>query len=106
MAQPVAMNPTADPPKVDRILYMPQDGAVKTVSYTDARNRLAQLMAEASDNREPVAITRKGVAAVVLVDAGEWASMQETLHLLASPANARRLQSGLSEFTKVRRRRK
>ena len=79
---------------------------VKTVPYTAARNRLAQLMAETVDNREPVAITRKGVAAVVLIDAGEWASIQETLHLLASPANARRLQSGLAEVARSRRRRR
>jgi antitoxin YefM len=71
---------------------------MKTVSYTEARNRLAQLMAEAADDREPVAITRNGAAAVVLVDAGEYAAMTETLALLASPANARRLRKGLAEF--------
>ncbi len=94
------------PSQVDRILYRLHKGMVKTVPYTAARNRLAQLMAETVDNREPVAITRKGVAAVVLIDAGEWASMQETLHLLASPANARRLQSGLAEVARSRRRRR
>ena len=71
---------------------------MKTVSYTDARNRLAQLMAEATDDREPVAITRNGAAAVVLVDASEYAAMAETLALLASPANARTLRKGLAEF--------
>jgi len=94
------------PSHIDRILYRLHKGMVKTVPYTAARNRLAQLMAETVDNREPVAITRKGVAAVVLIDAGEWASMQETLHLLASPANARRLQSGLAEVARSRRRRR
>lgn len=94
------------PSQIDRILYRLHKGMVKTVPYTAARNRLAQLMAETVDNREPVAITRKGVAAVVLIDAGEWASMQETLHLLASPANARRLQSGLAEVARSRRRRR
>jgi antitoxin YefM len=91
------------PDALDRILYIRDDAAMKTVSYTDARNRLARLMAEASDSREPVAITRNGAAAVVLVDAEEWASLQETLHLLASPANARRLQVGLAEFAKAKR---
>jgi len=91
------------PEPIDRILYVRQDAAMKTVSYTDARNRLARLMTEATDSREPVAITRNGATAVVLVDADEWASMQETLHLLASPANARRLQAGLAEFAKTKR---
>ena len=71
---------------------------MKTVSYADARNQLAQLMATASDDREPVTITRNGAAAAVLVDAAEWSSIQETLRLLASPANAKRLHKGLSEF--------
>jgi antitoxin YefM len=83
---------------IDRILYSRQTGGMKTVSYTDARNQLAQLMAAASDDREPVTITRNGAAAAVLVDAAEWSSIQETLHLLASPANARRLRKGLREF--------
>lgn len=72
---------------------------MKTVSYTDARNQLAKLIAKASDDREPVTITRNGAAAAVLVDAAEWSSIQETLHLLASPANARRLRKGLAEFS-------
>ena len=88
---------------IDRILYRRQDDVMRTVSYTDARNQLAKLIAQAADDREPVAITRNGATAAVLVDAAEWASMQETLHLLASPANARRLQAGLGEFAKLRR---
>jgi len=83
---------------IDRILYSWQTGDMKTVSYTDARNQLAALIAAASDDREPVTITRNGAAAAVLVDAAEWSSIQETLHLLASPANAGRLRKGLREF--------
>lgn len=83
---------------IDRILYSRQADGMKTVSYTDARNQLAKLIAAASDDREPVTITRNGAAAAVLVDAAEWASIQETLHLLASPANAGRLRKGLAEF--------
>ena len=89
---------SAERPLIDRILYIGLTTVMKTVSYTDARNRLAQLMAEATDDREPVAITRNGAAAVVLVDASEYAAMAETLALLASPANARRLRKGLNEF--------
>ena len=62
------------------------------------RDTLAKLIAAASDDREPVTITRNGAAAAVLVDAAEWSSIQETLHLLASPANAARLRKGLREF--------
>jgi len=93
----------ADPwPPVDRILYIRQHEAMKTISYTEARNRLAQLMAETTEDREPVAITRNGTASVVLVDAEEYASMTETLALLSSPTNAARLRKGLKEFKRGR----
>jgi antitoxin YefM len=84
---------------IDRILYVPLNETMKTVSYTDARNQLASLMESASEDREPVTITRNGAAAVVLVDAEEYAAMTETMHLLSSPTNARRLAKSLNEFT-------
>ena len=34
----------------------------------------------------------------VLISESEWASMEETMHLLASPANARRLLDSIAEF--------
>ncbi len=83
---------------LDRILYSRHSDAMKTVSYTDARNQLASLMEAANADREPVAITRNGAASVVLVDAAEYAAMAETFHLLSSPRNADRLRKGLTEF--------
>ena len=43
-------------------------------------------------------ITRRGVASVVLVDAGEFAAMSETIHLLSSSRNSARLRRGLVDF--------
>lgn len=83
---------------LDRILYRRHSDAMKTVSYTDARNQLASLMEAANADREPVAITRNGAASVVLVDAAEYAAMAETFHLLSSPRNADRLRKGLADF--------
>jgi antitoxin YefM len=84
---------------IDRILYMSNSTFMKTISYTEARNQLASLMESANEDREPVTITRNGSAAVVLVDAGEYSMMVETMHLLSSPANAQRLAKGIQEFS-------
>jgi antitoxin YefM len=65
------------------------------VSYTDARANLATLLDEALSSREPIVIHRRGHADVALVAADELASLEETAHLLRSPANARRLLSAL-----------
>ncbi len=64
-------------------------------SYTDARAHLAELLDRASHDRETVIITRRGAPDVALVAADELASLQETAHLLRSPANARRLLAAL-----------
>lgn len=40
--------------------------------------------------RAPLAITLERGEGAVLISASEWASIEETLHLLRSPANARR----------------
>ncbi len=89
---------SADTGSLDRVRYIRQTACMETVSYTDARNRLASLMEAANADREPVAITRNGAASVVLVDAAEYAAMAETFHLLSSPRNADRLRKGVAEF--------
>lgn len=70
---------------------------MKTVSYTEARNHLAGLIEDAQDNREPITITRNGKASVVMVAEEEYSSMQETLHLLSTPANAERLRESIAQ---------
>ncbi|BDS06071.1 antitoxin [Oceaniferula spumae] len=71
-----------------------------TLSYTNARNNLASVMKQATDDREPITITRNGHESVVVLSMEEYESMEETLHLLSSPANAERLRQGLEDFEK------
>jgi antitoxin YefM len=69
-----------------------------TVSYTEARDRLASIWDETLATREPVVISRRGSESVVLVALDEWEGLQETAHLLRSPANARRLLGALQRL--------
>ncbi len=64
---------------------------IHETSYTKARERLAALMDQVTDTREPVLIRRRGHEPVALVPADELAGWLETVHLLRSPRNARRL---------------
>ena len=64
---------------------------IHETTYTQARERLASLMDQVTDTREPVLIRRRGREPVALVAANELASWLETAYLLRSPANARRL---------------
>jgi antitoxin YefM len=65
------------------------------VSYSEARDHLAELWDRALADREAIHLTRRGKGAVVLVSADEYEGLVETAHLLRSPANAARLLSAL-----------
>ncbi len=69
-----------------------------TISYTEARERLASVWDETISTREPVVIDRRGHESVVLLPASEWQGLLETAHLLRSPANARRLLNSLNRL--------
>jgi antitoxin YefM len=71
---------------------------MRTVSYTEARERLAGIWDEVLSTREAVVILRRGKESVVLVALDEWAGLQETVHLLRSPANAQRLLAALQRL--------
>ncbi len=64
---------------------------IQETTYTKARERLAALMDQVTDTREPVLIRRRGREPVALIAADELAGWLETAHLLRSPNNARRL---------------
>lgn len=64
--------------------------AIQT-TYSQARQNLAKLLDEVALNRETVIIKRRRGESVVMMSGAEAASLLETVHLLRSPRNARRL---------------
>lgn len=68
--------------------------AIET-SYTNARQNLAELLDAAGKDHETVIIKRRGAEDVAMVSASELRSLEETVHLFRSPANARRLLGAL-----------
>ncbi len=66
------------------------------VSYSHARDHLAQVLDEVEDTREVAVISRRGHEDVALIPAAELASLRETAYLLRSPANAARLLAALA----------
>ncbi len=61
------------------------------VSYTAFRQNLAGYMDEVCDSCAPLYVTRQNARTVVMMSEDEYDGIMETLHLLRSPANAKRL---------------
>lgn len=66
-----------------------------TMTYTEARKRLATLWDRIEDTREEVILERRGHEPMAMLPAEELASLRETAHLLRSPRNAARLLAAL-----------
>lgn len=71
---------------------------MESISYTSARSNLAKTMDRVCDDHAPVAITRKGEGAVVMISMADYQSLEETAYLLRSPKNTRRLIEAVSEL--------
>lgn len=61
------------------------------MSISETRANLRAVVEKVVADRAPVLVTRQRGEGVVIVSESEWAGIEDTLHLLSSPANAKRL---------------
>ncbi|MHA7835327.1 MAG: type II toxin-antitoxin system Phd/YefM family antitoxin [Algiphilus sp.] len=71
---------------------------MESISYTTARSNLAKTMEKVCSDHAPVAITRKGEGAVVMMSMEDYQALEETAYLLRSPKNMRRLLGAISDL--------
>lgn len=71
---------------------------MKAITYTAARENLAATMDKVCEDRDPVIITRKREQAVVMMSLEDFEALEETAHLLKSPANAKRLLESIQQL--------
>jgi antitoxin YefM len=67
-----------------------------TTSYTEARERLAELLERTVNDCEVVEIRRRGHESVAMIAMSELRNLLETAYLLRSPKNAERLLTALN----------
>jgi len=71
---------------------------MSTITYSTARDHLAAVWDKTVSTREPVIVSRRGAESIVMLPLEEWEGLQETAHLLRSPANSRRLLAALNRL--------
>ena len=71
---------------------------MQVISLTEARNNLKAVFDSVYLDNEEVVIHRKGRENVVVISLDEYNAMQETSHLLSSPANKEHLLSSLKQL--------
>ena len=71
---------------------------METLSISATRANFKAVLDRVVADKVPIAITRQRGEGVVMVSASEWSSIEETLYLLSSPANARFLMDSIAEL--------
>ena len=72
------------------------------LSYTAARANLAKTMDRVCEDHEPIMITRSGEASVVMIALADYKALEETVYLLRSPKNAKRLLESVADLERGR----
>ncbi len=70
---------------------------MQVISYTDARNSLKAVIDQVIDDQAPTLIHRREGGNAVILSEQAYSSIQETLYLLSSPANARALMRSVDQ---------
>jgi antitoxin YefM len=72
----------------------------RTISVTDARSRLPELVDDVVDQLSEYVITKRGRAHAVLLSVEEHEAMQETLEVLSDSEALRRIREGLDDLAR------
>jgi antitoxin YefM len=75
----------------------------KTLTLSEAKARLSELVAAVERTEEELVITRNGRPAAVLISADEFESWQETREIQRNPALMQEIKQGLAQLEKGHR---
>ena len=71
---------------------------MNAITYTEARETLAETIRRVCRDHDPVVIPRKRENSVVRISQEDYDSLTETAYLLRSPKNARRILDSIKEL--------
>ena len=75
-----------------------EDRPMPHVSFSELRANMASHFDRIEADRTELIVTRQNHEPVVVMALSEWEAIQETMHLLSSPANAERLLRSIEDL--------
>ena len=73
---------------------------MRVINFSDARNQLKQVIDQVVEDADITVIARRDAQDAVVMSLDTFNSLMETLHLMKSPANVRRLEKSITHFRK------
>jgi antitoxin YefM len=70
---------------------------MKIVTYSEARSSLKSVLDQVHDDADVTVISRRDGADAVVMSLDHYQSIMETMHLLATPANAAHLAKSIAQ---------
>jgi antitoxin YefM len=71
---------------------------MRTISFSEARNRLKQVIDQVVEDADIAVITRRDAPDAVVMSLETFNSWRETVHLLKTPANAVHLAKSIKQL--------
>lgn len=78
-------------------IYKLKSKIMKTASFTEFRQNLKEYLQSIEDNQDVLLLSGPRKKSFIVLTLGQYEAMEETAHLLSTPANAARLTQGLRE---------
>jgi len=73
---------------------------MRVINFSDARNHFKQVIDQVVDDADFTVIARRDAQDAVVMSLDTFNSLMETLHLMKSPANAKRLEKSITQYRK------
>ena len=71
---------------------------MKTLNFSQTRNNLASTLDMVVEDSTPIIVTRQNKEPVVLISLKDFRALQETIYLMQSEKNAKRLNRSIKEL--------
>ncbi|EEV3619838.1 type II toxin-antitoxin system Phd/YefM family antitoxin [Escherichia coli] len=68
-----------------------------SITFSDARKHFAETMNRVTDDAEPVRVIRRDAPDIIMIDAGEYEALIETVYLFSNPANAAHINESIDQ---------